>query len=56
MTPDGSWLLGALITTAVLVLRWQGRSWGWVIGKVAVLVTASGLTALLLVIWLRLVS
>jgi len=56
MIPDSSWLLGGLITTAALILRWQGNSWGWVIGKVAVLVATSSIAVLLLAVGLRLFS
>jgi hypothetical protein len=56
MSLDGSWLLGIIIATAVLALRWQGNSWGRVIGMVALLVAASGLAVLLLVAGLRIVS
>jgi hypothetical protein len=56
MALDGSWLLGIVIAVVVVYLRRQGESWVQVIGKVAVLVLASGLAVLLLVAGLRLVS
>jgi hypothetical protein len=56
MSLDGSWLLGIVIAVAVVYLRRQGETWVRVIGKIAVVVAASGLAVLLLLAGLHLVS